>query len=285
MSATFAGAVERAVRLPLIPRQLAKQACYRILVQRPPSEASQFVKRFSCDAIVEEVALRDDLVEQIVRTRKSLIRFGDGEVRQLIGKDLPFQVSSPELRKVLFQAYFNYADSGPYLLAVPHLVRNSVELLKQTPSNKGSLWGLWQKARGLESLAMQLGCRATGIYDSLAFRERRVSPNPIWDDASDVCIVTNPRVQQLAIESGDFSRTRVHFVSIPEFQALSSVPRVCEEVELVFRRYCLSPQDVPVLVAGGTVAKLIVFSLMRDFWMVDVGSWMGPMLPKSEFPR
>ncbi|MES2622911.1 MAG: GT-D fold domain-containing glycosyltransferase [Patescibacteria group bacterium] len=70
---------------------------------------------------------------------KSIIRIGDGEIGLLHGRDIHYQVHSPELEQGLKDIIKNYSPTSPYILSIPVFVNFTNQELSTT-NGKISCW-------------------------------------------------------------------------------------------------------------------------------------------------
>jgi len=213
------------------------------------------------------------LSQVLTETGKSLIRFGDGEALVLVGKPVWFQLPNRALRRGLADAFFNYrADSG-YLLAVHReIFSSSQEIRDQDPS--GKLWKNLRKTRGLEAIAWMVGARSAPVFDANVYRDGSEDPAVLWEGSSDAVLVCNQRIFDENVKSGRLG-LRLHHVEVPEVDTMPVLERVCHDVGLTFKEQGLSPRETPVLVAAGSVGKLVVLRLMGEHRVLDVGAYLG----------
>ena len=252
-------------------------------METEPSRASAFVKTFSEDPIVTGSGPADGLTQELERTGKSLIRFGDGEAFLLLGKPTWFQLPQPSLREGLFEIFFGYSEHSDYLLAIMGTVFLSPEELRSA-DEAGKLWSNNVKARGLEAVARHMGARDAPVFDANAYRSGEEDPSSLWGSAEHVVLVANRRVLLENKDRGRFAGAVMHHVDIPEVDVLPHLDRVCNEVQQRVLVTGLPAREVPVIVAAGAVGKLVVARLMRDYRVLDLGAWMGWSLPRSVRP-
>lgn len=75
---------------------------------------------FDCiDFKIKVKALEGDLIEELKRSEKSLIRWGDGESACLIGNDVYFQKANAYFSKYLLSILVNYNKNAHYFLGMP----------------------------------------------------------------------------------------------------------------------------------------------------------------------
>lgn len=266
-----------------VPAVIRRRLARNRLVEAEPSRASALVKAFSEDAVVAGAAPAEGLTNELVRTGKSLIRFGDGEALLLLGKPVFFQLPDETLRAGLFDAFFGHRSDSDYLLAVMGTVFSSVEELRAADA-AGKLWSNTAKVRGLEAIARHLGARDAPVFDASVYREGREDPARLWESAKHVVIVANRRVFRENATGSRFSGSILQHVEVPEVDVLPHLDRVCQEVEQRVRSTGLPAREVPVIVAAGAVGKLVVLRLMQDHRVLDLGAYVGWHLPRPVRP-
>lgn len=276
-------ALAKLIKSRVVPAGTRRRLARNRLVAAVPSRSSALLKEFREDDIVTGGGPAEGLTQELMRTGKSLIRFGDGEALLLVGKTVFFQRSDPTLRSDLFDAFFGYRPDCDYILAVAGSVFRSPQELRGT-DGAGKLWSNTAKARGLEAIARHVGARTAPVFDGCIYREGLEDPAPLWESAEHVVMVANRRVF-LENEGGHrFTGAVLHHVEVPEVDVLPHLDRICEEVEQHVRATGLSAREVPVLVAAGAVGKLVVLRLMADHRVLDLGANLGWHLPRSVRP-
>lgn len=63
-------------------------------------------------------------IQELIENGKSIIRYGDGEVRLMNYGSLAFQKYEPDIRKTLFESIKQYSPSSPYIIGVNDLAMN-----------------------------------------------------------------------------------------------------------------------------------------------------------------
>lgn len=266
-----------------LPRAARRKVARRILVRAQARRVKRFLTAVTRPERLASVAPRDPVMPYLLRSGRSLIRFGDGEAAVLCGRNV-WQVSdpSPEMREALFDLLFAYRSASPYVLAV------ASPAFEYPPRRVGdsAASDAWSRLRGLLSLALDLGGGRAPYFDALAFRHHdagviKEDPRPLWENAPAVVLVTNARVADRVRESGMFGVRPVHLVEVPEREAIASVGATVDGVRAMFREHGLVPREVPIVVGAGVAGKLIVQALMHDHTAYDIGAYLGPKHPEG----
>lgn len=267
----------------VVPATIRRRLVRTRLVGAQPSRASALVKAFGEDSIVTGGGPAEGLTQELLRTGKSLIRFGDGEALLLLGKPVFFQLPDPRLRAELFTAFFEHRSDSDYILAVMGTVFRPPQEIKDADS-VGKLWSNNVKVRGLEAIARKVGLRDAPVFDALVYREGREDPTPLWRQAEHIVMVANRRVFLENADSERFAGSVLHHVEVPEVDVLLHLDRICEEVKQFVGGTGLPARAVPVIVAAGAVGKLVVLRLMSTYRVLDLGAYVGWHLPRSVRP-
>jgi hypothetical protein len=218
-----------------------------------------------------------------MRTKKSLIRFGDGEALALLGKPLWFQDPAPGTREALFEAFFTYDEHADYLLCVQGPAFLSASEIRDRDET-GKLWRNNAKLRGLEAIARHVGARVAPVFDASTYRDGLEDPAPLWAGASHVIIVANRRVFLENEKRERFQGVNLHHIEVPEVDVYPHLERVCAEVRAAVEETKLPLRDVPVIVSAGVVGKIIVLQLMSQYRVLDLGAFVGWPLEREHRP-
>ncbi len=280
---TFFAARMRATAVQRLPVALGMPIARRSVVSADPRSVKRFLSALEDRARLDSMRPRGRVTEALLTSKKSLIRFGDGEAAVLTGRRI-WQVHQPTeaLREELFDLFFGWTQDAPYELAVPHLPFESDDELRARGRNPG----LWKSLRGLLCLASCLGQDLTSLLDQLAFRHgdpdsAGEDPRPLWQDSEAVVLVTNGRVARLTRDTRLFGHRRVFLVEAPEREAVKAVSMIVSKVADLFNRHSLPARDVPVVVGSGVAGKLIVGRLMNQHRAYDLGAFLGPKPPEG----
>lgn len=81
-----------------------------------------------------------ETLDMLISTNKSFVRFGDGEIELMSGKDIPFQTASFELSTMLKEVLCSNDDT--IAIGIPGFIYKSKEKLNAIPRN------FWRKTGG-----------------------------------------------------------------------------------------------------------------------------------------
>ncbi len=73
----------------------------------------------------------DETINRLVETESSIVRFGDGELNLIMGNDIHFQKSSPELQKSLINVLSSYNED--LLIAIPKSIYSNKLNMQEIP--------------------------------------------------------------------------------------------------------------------------------------------------------
>ena len=93
----------------------------------------KFCNWFLSKTCIYKVATMDETIDELLKTDKSLIRFGDGELRILVGKDIGFQKSDKALQKRLAEVLAYRGNE--IMIALPGPLGNEYSLLTSKARN------------------------------------------------------------------------------------------------------------------------------------------------------
>ena len=105
----------------------------------------------------------DETIDELVQSKRSLIRFGDGEVALIRGFDLRFQLFSDELQQELINALSTKSED--LMIAIPDVYsKKSLSQYKRKDQQ------LWIDEAFFSYPIYKKYCKTKAIYDSLVSR-------------------------------------------------------------------------------------------------------------------
>ena len=245
------------------------------LISPNSRSARRFAETFAHDEGIEDTRDHRDPVQQALELGQSLLRFGDGEAKVLVGKPI-WQVQSPSLqvRRELLDVFRRALESPLCRVGVPRQATlPERDFFAQEKSR------MWMKLRGLVGLSRRFCVVPPSFFDAMIFRDGAADPSSVWQAAERVVLVTNDRVADLVEGRGTFGGREVLRVSVPEREAVSAAGSITDGVREHYRRRGLQEAEVPVLIAAGVAGKIVFGRLFDHFRTYDLGHYLGPKHP------
>ena len=214
-------------------------------------------------------------IDLIARNKLSLIRWGDGETSVLLGYDIAYQVSTPELREKMWNIINTYNHNGHnnsgFILAMPlkYLSVNGYDLT----INK--LCHYWVHTRYIYKTRFN---HDRTYADAFLFSENmNIYFEKIWNDASHIIFVhSDIRCFKYFCES---YHKDSFFVQIPAKNCFEKYKEIYTEIIDIFEKNCLDTKKTYVLISAGPAAKVVTFDLaQKGYICIDTGHcWDEPL--------
>jgi hypothetical protein len=202
-------------------------------------------------------------VDALRGTRRSLIRWGDGESNLITGWDVHFQSETLQVRLGLSRVLRDAQASGRYVLALP------IKPLRSTKAQlvADDLYDIWSRTRLVYKFFAN---RNVQYADSLAFRELRVDPSGLWDIFSRAIVLhhDSDRVERFA---RIWTSLDIEHVKAPSSNAAQDLPRLEREVHTLIMK---APATTCVLVAAGPAGKILAHRLSPLAPHYDLGHFL-----------
>jgi hypothetical protein len=215
-----------------------------------------------------------ETIDVISENKLSLIRWGDGETSVLIGYDIAYEVSTPELRQKMWdiiKIYNNKGIQAGFLMAMPlkYLFLNGLTLLNQR------LCKYWVHTRYLFKTSFN---KNNKYGDAFLFSEgMNKHYEKIWEDASQIIFVHSDLNSYKKFCSTYHKKT--YFVKIPAKNCFNKYEEIEMEIIDVIQDNKLDAQKTYVLISAGPAAKVITFDLvLKGITCIDTGHcWDEPL--------
>lgn len=210
--------------------------------------------------------ISDQDLQTAVASGKSLIRFGDGEVMLMTGRDIHYQVTSPELKDRLRTIIASYQPDCPYLLGVPMYALTDTEA-ELSQKKRLRVWRLFRVffARHFPE-NMEYYC-AIYFYYKDNF-EKNIAP--LLKNRNVICVAREPVLSPMLRSYFRDRCSQVHFVVSAPTNAFGEIERLRTEVDLALQKY---PKDSCTLIlAAGPASKVLAYEYaLRGVQALDIG--------------
>jgi len=215
---------------------------------------------------------------KLLQEGKSLIRFGDGEFGIYRGKNIHYQVWTPELKaefEAIKREYECDREACPYLLAVPKafMTASGFKLMK-----KRVYVSSWAESR----LQFKRTFRRDIPYgDSFLFAKENFSVySRIWKNVGSAPNVVFVHNQEAYAEK--FAQTyskNVRFVQCPAKNAYAETDRLEQEILQTVQVNGWSRENICITVSAGPAGKVLVYRLSKQgYHCIDAGHcWDDPL--------
>lgn len=209
----------------------------------------------------------DESIEKLLKTRKGIVRYGDGELGYMLGRDVWFQKQNKELKNKLFDIFNNYSNESKYFIATPN------RILKEN----NRIYGIRNKFLFFSNL------KNDNIYlSSFCFRHASVSTKNLKEYGEKVYhLLKNKNI----IIVGDKDNVDVkipikEFIETPSKEAFEKYDDVLYRILQSVKLY----ENPLVLVGCGIVATVLAAELNNNGILAyDIGTLFDPdMLDKSK---
>ena len=201
-----------------------------------------------------------------VASGKSLIRFGDGEVMLMTGRDIHYQVTSPDLKARLRTIISSYTPDSPYLLGVPmYALTDTEETLRQ--KKRLRVWRLFRVffAKRFPK-NMEYYC-AIYFYYKDNF-ENNIAP--LLKNRNVVCVAREPVLTPTLRSYFTDKCTTAHFVTSSPTNAFGEIKRLRAEIDLVVQKY--PKESCTLILAAGPASKVLAYEYaLGGVQSLDIG--------------
>ncbi|MFJ6920858.1 MAG: GT-D fold domain-containing glycosyltransferase [Lactobacillus crispatus] len=216
----------------------------------------------------------DQTIDCILKTNKSVSRFGDGEFRWIFQENdsTQFEKNSPQLAKRLLEVLNNKKDN--IIVCVPEFL---VSLRNLRPSSR-IYWGKFSKMYGkkvinlLSNSKIYYDTQFTRPYMDYKFinpriyKERFTNLKKIWEDRNVLIVEGKESRFGVASDLLDNSKS-VKRIICPSKNAFESYVQILETVKNEGK----SIENVLVLISLGPTATVLAYDLSNIMQSIDIG--------------
>ena len=209
----------------------------------------------------------EETISEIVTSKRTVIRFGDGELQLIQGEDIGFQSFNPELKKRLIEVLS--CDYPDVMICIPGTLRD----ISYLNSESRRWWQRYIATRGRDWLVYT---RNRTYYNTLVTRlyydwdkreeagKRFDSFFKIWENR-DVVMVEGELSRVGEGNSLFRSAKKVYRVLCPSTNAFDKYDEILGFLSTL-------PKEYLILTALGPTAKLLAFDLNRlGYRVIDIG--------------
>jgi glycosyltransferase family protein len=209
---------------------------------------------------VPKIMTVDETIDMLIKTNKSMARFGDGELNLMLGESIPMQKASPQLSNRLTEV-FNSTDNG-FCVAIVYALYHSKYNLTDINKHFWRYHGV-KFRRAMEAFIdydklygaaeMTLAYSYFKNYNYQAYFDKICQ---IWDK-KDIVIVCGKTVFD-KIETNIFDNAAsIEYVYTPSIDAFEQYDSILHE--------CLQKNvSKPFILICGPTAKVLAYDLMKN---------------------
>lgn len=213
-------------------------------------------------------------IEKIVDSKKSLIRFGDGELLCMKGKSISYQEHNLNLSrelKSIEQTYLREKVDCNFILCMPNefLKCNGMTLLKRRKWISSWSFFRYYFKHNLDG-SIEYG-------DSFMFSKRyKKIYQEIWKKKDNIIFVHNKKIYADEFEKS--TGKKVIFISIPERNAYACIDNIVNNIKNAIKNLKDLEKSL-ILISAGPCAKAVVFRLINEeIQIIDTGHcWDDPL--------
>lgn len=208
-----------------------------------------------------KMILVENPIDFAVATRKTMIRWGDGESEMVLGNSIVYQSASNELKSELKRVLADAKQSGHYLLGLPNI--------KNARYKKDMRYRLrWER---VFRVVNQRTDRFMS-FDALVFRRKTQDHSEdgmkrliyLTRELETIFVGSKHKLVQLASEIHD-----PKFIEIPETDSFGELGQIKNAI-----RSSVRPTGTVILVSAGPAAKILCHDLAKEgYFLVDVGNF------------
>ena len=212
-----------------------------------------------------------DSLDELLKSKKSLIRWGDGESTIFFGGDLYFQPNSTSLFLSLRKIVKTYNKDSAYYIALPNafLKTDKESLINQ---NK---YHLWVHTRYLFSKYFEY--KNMFFLSSFMFREESDLKNDVieqlWKTETYIYFLHSNYKYYIDF-CKKFPSKKVLFVEVSSANSYKQFKKTINTIRTNIFNEKISKKDLCVLVSAGPASKSIIYSLTKyNIRSLDMGHY------------
>lgn len=217
----------------------------------------------------------EESIQLLLQSKKSLIRFGNGESEIIVGLDMGTQEYNKKLAQLLKEIIKNYNSECNYLLALTNWnLKKSVKQLKK--ENKFRLWRymryvFWRlKINKISMPFLETDMFRTGVVGLPISQIEK-----LWSDRRYIIIVHNTEEYYNWFKN-KYSDRIVYFVQIPDKNFFSVLENTQSQIEQIIDSNRLNKKDLVVLISAGPGGKVLCYRLCQSdnaYTCYDMGNF------------
>jgi hypothetical protein len=217
----------------------------------------------------------EESLQILLKTGKSLIRFGNGESEILVGLDMATQEYNKQLASCLKKIAENYNPDCNYLLALTNWnLKKSVSQLKT--ENRFRLWRYMRYV----FWKLRMNRISMPFLETDMFRVGEVGLpitqiEKLWKQKDHILIVHNTE-EYFRWFSNRYSDKKVYFVQIPDKNFFSVIDKTKSQIEEIIKINKIEKNDLVILVAAGPGGKVLCYNLCNEgvnYLCYDMGNF------------
>ena len=201
----------------------------------------------------------------ILKSGKSLIRIGDGEVHLMNGSGIGYQDFDPLLKDYLFRIIKEYNQSSSYIIGL-----NKIPISKSNKTlKKDKLLNCWMPMKSYFSIYFD---KSLKYFDATAFYYNKTFPEYLESYLKTKHLILVSRIGNIEKfkKNKNIPFTEVSFVVTPAENAFSEYDRIKTETKVEVEKF--GKDNVIVLAACGPTSKPLAYELAKESVVtIDVG--------------
>ncbi len=209
----------------------------------------------------------------LLKTKKSLIRFGNGESEIIVGLDMGTQEYRKELRNELIEIWKNYSENCTYLMALTNwnLTVDIKELKRR------GTFGIWRFMRYLlwkyKIEQSPLPYLETDMFRASDIMLPYEKIELLWKDFQNIIMVHNSKEYFNWFRSKNKYK-KVWFVKIPDKNMFDLLDNIKKEIFQLITKNKLFHSEIVILIAGGPGGKVLCYELINmGYRCYDMGNF------------
>lgn len=208
-------------------------------------------------------------LQEIVKSGKSLIRLGDGEVMLMMGRDIHYQTASRELTSGLRKIIEEYRDEKAYCIGVPteQIEASQENLITQSRLRIWRLFRVFFKHRfhTKEEYYSAVLFYHHGVFEKII--------TPTLQNKNLICVSRQGVLDETLLSYLRKFTTNVESVVVPDKESYSVIDETKKQISEKIRQH---PELTPIiLLAAGPASKIIAYDFTKlGIQALDIGLGM-----------
>jgi len=214
---------------------------------------------------------QEESIDELLKTNKSLIRWGDGESSILTGGDLYFQQNTMGLFKYFIKIVKTYNSQSNYLIAMP----NEFLLQSKDELKKGNKYNIWRYSRYVFEFYFKK--KNVQYLDSFIFRENTTLDNSLieklWEKENIIFFIHNNYKYFIDFKN-KYLEKEVVFFQVTSANSFKQIDTTIRHIQQKQKAMNIKKEDICILISAGPAGKAYVFDLSKDnYKTLDMGHY------------
>ncbi len=241
---------------------------------------------FNRDRLNYKPLNKEESLKLLLETKKSYIRFGNGESEILVGLDMATQRYDRELEEGLVKIIKDYSPDCNYVLGLVNwALTKSVEEMNALPEQ--NLFNIWKFMRyifhKLDMEKIDMPFLEADMFRIGQAELTRGQIEQLWADKSSIIMIYNNEGHYERFKE-KHSDKEVYFIKIPDRDFFRLLPEVQERIQAIIKDNRINKESLAVLVCAGPGSNVLCYNLCQrddNLLCYDMGNFFHMRYPEE----